>query len=144
MHPFMFRLDLLKNDQVRYANQPIAVVIPRRVEAATEGAALFVATIPGAAGRVARCGESSCRPAVCVGESIRTATWVMWKRGLADRVEAASMQPTKRPPSYTTPWSLTPSWRRGDGDCAVDRYPSKALAMAQGRIAGCSASSPRE
>src|SRR5579883_3103053 len=26
-NPFMFRLDLLQNDRVRYANQPIAVVI---------------------------------------------------------------------------------------------------------------------
>ena len=41
MHPFMFRLDLLQNDRVRYANQPIAVVIAETLEAATEGAALL-------------------------------------------------------------------------------------------------------
>jgi len=29
-NPFMFRLDLLQNDLVRYANQPIAVVIASR------------------------------------------------------------------------------------------------------------------
>ena len=40
-NPFMFRLDLLQNDQVRYANQPIAVVIAETLEAATEGAALL-------------------------------------------------------------------------------------------------------
>jgi xanthine dehydrogenase YagR molybdenum-binding subunit len=40
-NPFMFRLDLLQNDQVRYANQPIAVVIAEALEAATEGAALL-------------------------------------------------------------------------------------------------------
>ena len=40
--PFMFRLDLLQNDQVRYANQPIAVVIAETLEAATEGAALLL------------------------------------------------------------------------------------------------------
>src|SRR4029077_1747526 len=34
-NPFMFRLDLLQNDQVRYANQPIAVVIAETLEAAT-------------------------------------------------------------------------------------------------------------
>src|SRR3979490_1866681 len=38
-NPFMFRLDLLQNDRVRYANQPIAVVIAETLEAATEGAA---------------------------------------------------------------------------------------------------------
>src|SRR5882757_9053775 len=40
-NPFMFRLDLLQNDRVRYANQPIAVVIAETPEAATEGAALL-------------------------------------------------------------------------------------------------------
>jgi CO/xanthine dehydrogenase FAD-binding subunit len=35
LHPFMFRLDLLQNDRVRYANQPIAVVIAGTLEAAT-------------------------------------------------------------------------------------------------------------
>ena len=42
LHPFMFRMDLLQNDRVRYANQPIAVVIADTLEAATEGAALLV------------------------------------------------------------------------------------------------------
>src|SRR5262245_21847510 len=40
-NPFMFRLDLLQSDQVRYANQPIAVVIAETLEAATEAAALL-------------------------------------------------------------------------------------------------------
>src|SRR6267143_252196 len=40
-NPFMFRLDLLQNVQVRYANQPIAVVIAETLEAATEGAVLL-------------------------------------------------------------------------------------------------------
>ena len=40
-NPFMFRLDLLQSDQVRYANQPIAVVVAETLEAATEGAALL-------------------------------------------------------------------------------------------------------
>src|SRR5262249_7209237 len=40
-NPFMFRLDLLQNDRVRYANQPIAVVIAETLEAATEGATLL-------------------------------------------------------------------------------------------------------
>lgn len=40
-NPFMFRLDVLQNDRVRHANQPIAVVIAETLEAATEGAALL-------------------------------------------------------------------------------------------------------
>src|SRR5258708_31157889 len=37
----MFRLDLLQSDRVRYAHQPIAVVIAETLEAATHGAALL-------------------------------------------------------------------------------------------------------
>src|ERR1700748_1007787 len=40
-NPFMFRMELLQNDTVRYANQAIAVVIAETLEAATEGAALL-------------------------------------------------------------------------------------------------------
>ncbi len=39
--PFSFRLDLLQNDRIRYAGQPIAVVIAETLEAAAEGAALL-------------------------------------------------------------------------------------------------------
>ncbi|MBV8473399.1 MAG: xanthine dehydrogenase family protein molybdopterin-binding subunit, partial [Hyphomicrobiales bacterium] len=38
---FEFRLDVLQTDRVRFANQPIAVVIAETLEAATEGAALL-------------------------------------------------------------------------------------------------------
>ena len=41
LDPFMFRLDLLQNDRVRYAGQPVAVVIAETLEAATEGAVLL-------------------------------------------------------------------------------------------------------
>jgi xanthine dehydrogenase YagR molybdenum-binding subunit len=40
-NPFAFKLDLLQDDHVRYANQPIAVVIAETLEAATEGAFLL-------------------------------------------------------------------------------------------------------
>ena len=39
--PFNFCFDALQNDRVRYAGQPIAVVIAETLEAATEGAALL-------------------------------------------------------------------------------------------------------
>ena len=40
-HLFMMRLDLLQNDRVRYANQPVAVVIAETLEAAMEGTTLL-------------------------------------------------------------------------------------------------------
>src|SRR5205823_7863931 len=67
-NPFMFRLDVLQNDRVRYANQPIAVVIAETLEAATEGAALLsprYETRPPRIGLDA--GESFVPPAVGVG-----------------------------------------------------------------------------
>lgn len=39
--PFSFRMDLLQDDRVRYAGQPVAVVIAETLEAATEGAGLL-------------------------------------------------------------------------------------------------------
>src|SRR6476660_7811101 len=40
-NPFMFRLVLMQNDKVRYANQPIAVVIAKTLESATYGDTLL-------------------------------------------------------------------------------------------------------
>src|SRR5207237_8903199 len=68
VNPFMFRLDLLQSDRVRYANQPIAVVIAQTLEAATEGAALLsprYETEPARIGLDAA--ESFVPPAVGVG-----------------------------------------------------------------------------
>ena len=44
-NPFMFRLDVLQTDQVRYPNQSVAVVIAETLEAATEGATLLAPQI---------------------------------------------------------------------------------------------------
>ena len=54
LHPFMFRLDVLQNDRVRYSNQSIAVVIAETLEAATEGAALLSPRYDGARPRRSR------------------------------------------------------------------------------------------
>ena len=44
-NPFMFRLDLLQNDQVRYPNQSIAVVIARNAGGGDRGGGAAVATL---------------------------------------------------------------------------------------------------
>jgi xanthine dehydrogenase YagR molybdenum-binding subunit len=67
-NPFMFRLDLLQNDRVRYANQAIAVVIAETLEAATEGAALLAPKYETQPARVGLDGnESFIPPAVGLG-----------------------------------------------------------------------------
>src|SRR5580698_4287644 len=67
-NPFMFRLDLLQNDRVRYANQPIAVVIAQTLEAATEGAVLLSPRYEALPARIGLdSGESFVPPTVGVG-----------------------------------------------------------------------------
>jgi CO/xanthine dehydrogenase Mo-binding subunit len=102
-NPFMFRLDVLQNDQVRYANQPIAVVIAETLEAATEGAALLSPrydVLPARVGLDA--GESFVPPAVGIGNPSEVR-----------RPRGASMRPMKHPPSTTMRWSRTRSSQRG-------------------------------
>src|ERR1700688_2460633 len=67
-NPFMFRLDVLQNDQVRYADQPIAVVIAETLEAATEGAALLAPRYDVLPARIGLdSGESFVPPVVGIG-----------------------------------------------------------------------------
>ena len=134
-NPFMFRLELLQNDQVRYANQAIAVVIAETLEAATEGAALLAPryeTLPARIGLDA--GEGFVPPAVGVGNPSQM------RRG---DVEAGLAAASKRiDATYETavqyhnamePHAIVAAW---DGDKLSIDTPSQALVMAQGRIAG--------
>src|SRR5882762_6011092 len=72
LHGFMFRLDLLQSDLVRYANQPIAVVIATTLEAATEGAALLSPRYETQPARIGLDADASfVPPAVGVGHPAR-------------------------------------------------------------------------
>src|ERR1700723_1300266 len=140
-NPFMFRLDLLQNDKVRYANQSIAVVIAETLEAATEGAALLsprYEVLPARVGLDA--GESFVPAAVGVGNPSEM------RRG---DVEAGLAQASKRiDATYETPiqyhnamepHAIVTAW---DGDTLSIDTPTQGLAMAQGRIAGLFGISP--
>ncbi|WP_225770523.1 xanthine dehydrogenase family protein molybdopterin-binding subunit [Inquilinus sp. Marseille-Q2685] len=134
-NPFMFRIDVLQNDLVRYANQPIAVVIAETLEAATEGAALLspqYETLPARVGLDA--GDSFVPPAVGVGNPAQV------ERGEVEAALAAS--PNRVEATYETPsqyhnamepHAIVASW---DGDALSIDTPSQGMAMAQGRIAG--------
>jgi xanthine dehydrogenase YagR molybdenum-binding subunit len=140
-NPFMFRLDLLQNDWVRYANQPIAVVIAETLEAATEGAALLSPRYEALPARVGLDGAESFVPAaVGVGNPSQM------KRG---DVEAGLAAASKRVDAvYETPiqyhnamepHAIVVAW---NGDTLSIDTPSQGLAMAQGRIAGLFGISP--
>ena len=134
-NPFMFRLDLLQSDRVRYANQPIAVVIAETLEAATEGAALLSPRYHTDPVRVGLDANESFVPAA-VGPGHPPAV----HRGdieaglavAAKRIEATY----ETAPQYHNamePHAVVAAW---DGDTLSIDTPSQGLAMAQGRLAG--------
>src|ERR1700726_3993976 len=142
-NPFMFRLDLLQNDQVRYANQSIAVVIAETLEAATEGAALLSPRYEAQAARVSLdAGESFVPPAVGIGNPAEIQRGDV-KAGLAaasKRIEATYETPAQYH-NAMEPHAIVAAW---DGDALSIDTPSQGLAMAQGRIAGLFGISPEK
>src|ERR1700676_3319495 len=134
-NPFMFRLDLLQNDQVRYANQSIAVVIAETLEAATEGAALLSPRYQALPARVGLdAGESFVPPAIGIGNpsEVRHGDVEAGLATASKRIDATY----ETPPQYHNPMephAIVAAW---DGDTLSVDTPSQGLAMAQGRLAG--------
>ncbi len=139
--PFMFRLDLLQNDQVRYANQPIAVVIAETLEAATEGAALLApryATEPARVGLDAA--ESFVPPVVGPGHPARAQHGdIEVGFAMASKQIEATYETAPQYHNPMEPHAIVAAW---DGDALSIDTPSQGLAMAQGRIAGLFGISP--
>ncbi len=110
---FSWRIEALQDDRVRYANQPIALVVAETLEAATEGARLLAPDLRGRA-----------RP-----DRLRRRRAVPCRKPLGSPAPPASRRatspPASRPPhagprprsrrrsSTTTPWSRMRSSRRG-------------------------------
>jgi len=134
-NPFMFRIDLLQSDRVRYANQPIAVVIAETLEAATEGAALLS---PRYEVETARTGLDSAGsfvpPAVGIGSPAELYHGDV-EAGLSEaeqRLEVTYSTPAQYH-NAMEPHAIVAAW---DGDKLVVDTPSQGLAIAQGRLAG--------
>ena len=133
--PFMFRLDLLQDDQIRYANQPIAVVIAETLEAAAEGAALLRPTSEAGALQVDfDAAERFIPEIVGPGEEANA-----HKGDVAAGLKAATRQLDE---NYETaaqyhnamePHCVVAAW---NGNTLQLDMPSQGMAMAQMRIAG--------
>src|SRR5262249_27110773 len=142
-NPFMFGLDTLQNDRVRYAHQPIAVVIAETLEAATEGAALLsprYETEPARVGLDAT--ESFVPPSVRLGNPTEAHHGDV-AAGLAaasKRIEATYETPAQYH-NPMEPHAIVAAW---DGDALSIDTPSQGLIMAQGRIAGLFGISPEK
>ena len=142
-NPFMFRMELLQNDRVRYAKQAIAVVIAGTLEAATEGAVLLA---PRYEAEPARAGldaaESYVPPAIGIGHPAETRHGDI-EAGLAaaaHRIDAVY----ETPPQYHNamePHAIVVAW---DGDSLSIDTPSQGMAFAQYRIAGLFGMAPNK
>jgi xanthine dehydrogenase YagR molybdenum-binding subunit len=138
---FMFRLDLLQNDRVRYANQPIAIVIAETLEAATEGTALLSPRYEIEPARVGLDAAESFVPAA-VGPGFPA----QMHRGDVEAGLAAATRTIaetyETPAQYHNPMephAIVAAW---DGDRLSIDTPTQGLAIAQGRLAGLFGISP--
>jgi xanthine dehydrogenase YagR molybdenum-binding subunit len=134
-NPFMFRLDLLQSDRVRYAHQPIAVVIAKTLEAATEGAVLLSPRYEADPARVGLdAAESFVPPAVGPGNPCEVHRGDV-EAGLAaasKRVEA-TYETSSQYHNPIEPHAIVAAW---EGETLSIDTPSQGLAIAQGRLAG--------
>ena len=123
-----------RTTSVRYANQPIAVVIAETLEAATEGAALLAP----------RYDVEPARIGLDDGETLRAARGRRRQSGRRSRTAMSRPAWRRRrsaieatyetPPQYHNamePHAIVAAW---DGDTLSIDTPSQALAMAQGRL----------
>jgi xanthine dehydrogenase YagR molybdenum-binding subunit len=134
-NPLMFRFDLLQDDLVRYANQPIAVVIADTLEAASEGALLLSPrydVLPARADLDAA--GSYVPPMVGVGHpaQVRHGDLEAGLAGASNRIEATFETP-RQYHNAMEPHAIVAAW---DGDSLSIDTPSQALVLARGRIAG--------
>jgi xanthine dehydrogenase YagR molybdenum-binding subunit len=139
--PLTFRLDLLQNDKVRYANQPIAVVIAETLEAATEGAVLLSPRFDEEPARITLESSESFTPAA-VGPGFPTkAERGDVTRGLADAAKKIEVTYETAPQYHNPmePHAIVAVW---DGDALSIDTPSQGFAWAKGRLAGLFGMSP--
>ena len=128
MPPFGFRVEVLQDDRVRYAGQPIAMVIAETLEAATEGALLLD---PRYETKEARTGPDGgiryTPPTVGVGAPARTAKGDV-EAGLAAAARVVDADYVT-PPQYHNamePHAVVAEW---DGDRVTLDMPNQALAL---------------
>ncbi len=140
---FTFRLDLLQNDRVRYANQPIAIVIATTLEAATQGATLLAPrykTEPARVGLDAT--ESFVPPTVGPGFPAQTHHGdVDAALACAAKTVAATYETAAQYHNPMEPHAIVAAW---DGDTLSIDTPSQGLAIGQARLAGLFGIAPEQ
>jgi xanthine dehydrogenase YagR molybdenum-binding subunit len=131
---FAFRLEALQNDRVRYANQPIALVVAKTLESATEGAALLKPRYEVQPARLGLDMEPFVPEAVGVGTPSSIANGDV-EAGLSAaplRIEATYETPSQYH-NAMEPHAIVASW---DGDRLTLDTPNQAPHMARAAYAG--------
>ncbi|MFZ2102309.1 MAG: xanthine dehydrogenase family protein molybdopterin-binding subunit [Oricola sp.] len=132
---FSFRFDALQNDRVRYAKQPIALVVAETLEAATEGARLLAPTYEVEPARIGLAnGELFDPPSVGVGGQ------PSFDKGDIDAGLAAAEHlidtEYETPAQYHNamePHAMVAQW---DGDRLTIDTPNQAIVMSRAAFAG--------
>jgi xanthine dehydrogenase YagR molybdenum-binding subunit len=142
-NPFMFRMDLLQSDRVRYAHQPIAVVIAETPEAATQGAALLSPRYETEPARIGLDATKSFVPAAVGPGHPAQAHHGDVEAGLASASKriSATYETAAQYHNAMEPHAIVAAW---DGDTLSIDTPSQGLVMAQGRVAGLFGISPEK
>jgi xanthine dehydrogenase YagR molybdenum-binding subunit len=133
--PFMFKLDLLQDNMVRYANQPIAVVIAETLEAAAEGVALLRPTYKRAPVHIGLDSAEHFVPEIVgPGEKAKAGTGDV-AAGLkaADQVIEQIYETPAQYHNAMEPHAVLAAW---DRENLTLETPSQGMGMAKGRIAG--------
>ena len=141
--PFMFRLNVLQNDRVRFANQPIAVVIAETLEAATEGASCLAPRYDAEPARTGLDSTESFVPAAVRLISPPEARIGDVEAGLAAasvRIDATYETPAQYH-NAMEPHAIVAAWE--DDRLSID-MPTQGLAMTQARLAGLFGLSPEK
>ncbi|MBO0902769.1 xanthine dehydrogenase family protein molybdopterin-binding subunit [Jiella sonneratiae] len=132
-NPLAFRLDLLQSDAVRYAGQPVAVVIATSLEAASEGAALLAPQYEVEAPRVDLGGESFEAKIVGPGFPGRAESGDFDAEYAAcDQTLEATYETPAQYHNAMEPHAIVARW---DGDRIEIDTPTQAPAIALGTVA---------
>ncbi|WP_338664869.1 xanthine dehydrogenase family protein molybdopterin-binding subunit [Pararoseomonas sp. SCSIO 73927] len=133
--PFNFRMELLQDDRVRYAGQPVAVVVAETLEAATEGALLLAPRYEAEPVQAELDGAEVFLPStIGVGTPSALRNGDV-EAGLA-AAEARIAATYDTPMQYHNamePHSVVAAW---EGDRLTLDIPTQGLALTQARIAG--------
>ncbi|MGB3243990.1 MAG: xanthine dehydrogenase family protein molybdopterin-binding subunit [Sulfitobacter sp.] len=133
-HMFAWRTEVLQNDTVRYAGQPIALVVADTLEAATEGARLLAPRYESEPARIGfDAGERYDPPAVGIGGEPRFSKGDI-KAGMSAAMQVTETQ-IETPLQYHNamePHAIVAEW---NGDRLTLDTPNQAIVMAQGLFA---------